>query len=120
MTQRGYGYSVAETALCIWEAMLEARLAADLSDDPRPSALETAWEERGTITMRAAAIRLAPAADAIWQLLSPEEQDELDCYDWEFIPLFVERVDWDALYVSDKDYPRLAREIASAGRAKHV
>lgn len=86
-----------EAALCIWEAMLEAKrdrhaLPADWAGE-----MSLRWYERGTVEMRHLAIALAEKALSAFDLIGQHEGAEaLDLipYDWEFIPAFVARVDW--------------------------
>lgn len=74
-----------EAALCIWEAMLENVVR----QSPQ---LKRAFETYGTVEMRHCAIRLAPLACKVWDLMTEDEQQDLIPYDWEFIPKFVRTV----------------------------
>lgn len=93
-----------EAALCIWEAMLEARPKPELVDVGRKDRirpwqieLETAFDKIGTVAMRHLAIALADSALTVFDLIGRHHGAEelgLIPYDWEFIPAFVARVDW--------------------------
>jgi len=86
-----------EAALCIWEAMIEARMkdareAPNWTDD-----LNDRFAENGTVQMRHTAIALADKALETFDLIGGAdgaEALELIPYDWEFVPAFVARVDW--------------------------
>lgn len=72
---------IAEAALCLWEAMLDAR-----SEGAAPPWLEEYWWGEGTSAMRMRCIALAPAVDKLWKSLGPD-QDDFEPFDWEFCPL---------------------------------
>lgn len=76
--------SIMETALCIWEDMLQSK-------NSYPP-LERAFEANGASAMRQRAMDLAPWVDAVYAL-HPEFPDS---FDWEFVPQVLEAVDWDA------------------------
>lgn len=94
-----------EAALCIWEAMLEARTTIPTTGK-RPSEdfaaqwivdLDDSWEARGAVEMRHLAIYFADLALETFDLIGGHEGAEaldLTPYDWEFVPAFVARVDW--------------------------
>lgn len=86
-----------EAALCIWEAMLEAREESKLVAPTWQTELEHAFRGRGSVEMRHVAIALSDDALRTFELIgSHEGAEELDLipYDWEFIPAFVALVDW--------------------------
>lgn len=74
-----------ETALCIWEAMLEMR-------EKLPE-LNQAWLDLGTSSMRAIAAEMALEADEEWYGI-PEDNRDGVMFDWDFIPGVVRRYDW--------------------------
>lgn len=87
-----------EAALCIWEAMLEAKSFPALQNAATwKHTLAETWRKRGSVEMRHTAIALADKALVVFDLIGGHEGAEaLDLipYDWEFIPAFVARVDW--------------------------
>ncbi|WP_266031247.1 hypothetical protein [Brucella intermedia] len=87
-----------EAALCIWEAMLENVVR----QSPQ---LKRAFETYGTVEMRHCAIRLAPLACKVWDLMTEDERENLIPYDWEFIPKFVRTVPLEVIgYGLDTNY----------------
>ena len=67
-----------EASMCVWEAIL------NMSIYGLPPALREAWDNYGTVTLRWACIYAGPAVNALWGELTPDEQEELIPYDWEF------------------------------------
>ena len=97
-----------EAALCIWECMHDAHAALPhRSEMPAHLAsgkvqqwqadMDRVWDAHGTVGMRQKAIGLAPDALQTFDLIGKHQGAEalgMDCYDWDFIPAFVARVDW--------------------------
>lgn len=89
-----------EAALCIWEAMLDARFPGEPAEGEAPiwaNVMDETWVARGTVEMRHTAIDLADKALEVFDLIGGIEGAEaLDLipYDWEFMPAFVALVDW--------------------------
>lgn len=88
-----------EAALCIWEAMMEARSSFEdgSSETDWFRQMDALWAERSTVEMRHTAMDLADKALEVFDLIGGCEGAEaldLISYDWEFIPAFVARVDW--------------------------
>jgi len=72
-----------EAALCLYEAMIDARM-----DSTSP-----AFEDAGSLTMRHHAIALAPYALAVFELI-PEETRFGHAYDFGIIPAILNTVIW--------------------------
>jgi hypothetical protein len=84
-----------EAALCLWEAMLEARPKewADSGDDESwRFRLDSLWHEVGTAAMRLSCIEAGKQIDAIWRDLSQDERDDFAPFDWDFVPTYLEHV----------------------------
>lgn len=100
---------ILEAALCIWEAMLEARgdnpvERAARKADPAEGAewqvqLDQLWERAGTVQMRRYAADLAPEFLHVYDGLGgfdTVEELNLTPYDWEFIPAVLAHVEWES------------------------
>ncbi|MFG1250245.1 hypothetical protein [Xanthobacter flavus] len=100
---------ILEAALCIWEAMLEARgdnpvERAARNADPAEGAewqvqLDQLWERAGTVQMRRYAADLAPEFLHVYDGLGGSdtlEELNLTPYDWEFIPAVLAHVEWES------------------------
>lgn len=89
-----------EAALCIWEDMLAAYTEHGRSDNAKPmddgqhAIFASAWENHGSVEMRHAAINLGAPACATWDAIPQDDQELFAPYDWEFIPWFVNQVEW--------------------------
>lgn len=89
-----------EAALCIWEAMLDARFPGEPAEGEDllwANVMDETWAARGSVQMRHTAIDLADKALEVFDLIGRHEGAEaldLTPYDWEFIPAFVALVDW--------------------------
>lgn len=100
---------ILEAALCIWEAMLEARGDNPVERAARKAGpaegaewqvqLDQLWERAGTVQMRRYAADLAPeflhVYDGLGGLDTLEELN-LAPYDWEFIPAVLAHVEWES------------------------
>jgi len=75
-----------EVACCFWEAMLELK--------GKIPELEKAFHHHGTNVMRFVAINLARGVDEEWNELTPDDQEDIGAFDWEFCPMLVRRIDW--------------------------
>jgi hypothetical protein len=80
----------AYASLCVWEAMLEG-----LGNDG------CKWRARranvGIAVLREDALALAPACEAAWASLSDDEQEAFGCFDFEFVPYWLnDCVEWSA------------------------
>ena len=85
-----------ETALCVWEAMLDLRADHDVKFATKPGtrAMMTVWEELGSVAMRRYAIEVASFALDVYADLRTEIDLGFWSYDFEFIPAVVENLDW--------------------------
>lgn len=102
-----------EAALCIWEAMLEAKRDRHALPDDWAGEMSLRWYVRGTVEMRHTAIALADKALEVFELIGGTDGAEaLDLipYDWEFIPAFVARVDWTDCTADPADIAKRLRE----------
>lgn len=80
-----------EAALCLWEAMNDARCA---SPPPQWAAPMLAhWEASGSVQMRHHALDLAAWACRVFDLIPEEDRDGF-AYDWEVIPAILAHVGW--------------------------
>lgn len=83
------------TALCLWEAHLEAYNSAVEREGHLRSRFD--WlviqqrEDEGAATCRDLMIDLAAECDAAWEALSDDEKDDAGCFDWEFVPEWLKR-----------------------------
>lgn len=85
-----------ETALCVWEAMLDLRASHDDNSAPNPGvrAMMTVWEELGSVSMRRHALEIADFALDVYAHVKAEIDGGFWSYDFEFIPALVENLDW--------------------------
>ena len=101
--------SILEAALCIWEAMLEARRVSPVEREARKAdpaegaewqaQLDQHWEQVGTVQMRRYAADLAPEFLHVYDGLGGSDTLEdlnLTPYDWEFIPAVLAHVEWES------------------------
>lgn len=109
---------IAEAAMCIWEAMLDARYPGEQHPDLMEP-MDRLWFDHGTVEMRHYAYRLALSALEVFELLGREycEEHDLIPYDWEFIPAVVRLADWSSLYAADNSPKRIERELRDAYHA---
>ncbi|WP_031293677.1 hypothetical protein [Sphingobium sp. HDIP04] len=70
-----------ETAMCLWEAMLEIRDRPDIA---------ARFEEVGTVAMRHAVMTLIADCEREWEAARGRDEDHSP-YDWEWCPAFLER-----------------------------
>jgi hypothetical protein len=80
-----------ETALCIWEAMLDLRSSGEA---PK---MQVVWDDMGTTFMRIMSIDLVAPVQAIWDGIP--DGDFCDTYDWDFVPACMNYVDWDTFTI---------------------
>lgn len=82
-----------EASLCVWEWMND-RYNQRESVEPWAVALCALWEDVGSNAMRDIARRLGPAVNRFWGSLTENERTTLIPYDFGFIPMVCERLDW--------------------------
>jgi hypothetical protein len=75
-----YSVDQIETALCLWEAMLEMR--------PKLPELDKRWKSHGTSALRSSVYCMVEECDEQWEALTKEEKDAI-AFDWEFVPAFI-------------------------------
>jgi len=88
---------ILEAALCIWEAMLEARRVSPVEPPNWEDRMMEVWEEVGTAHMRQFAIGLAPAILHVYDGIGGANAlPELNLipYDWMFVPSVLAEVVW--------------------------
>lgn len=91
-----------ETALCVWEAMLDIRDRftdgnGATADAPSYVAdMEAAWSGNGAFGMRCVARYLALELEEIWSGVPEDTRDGIT-FDWEFVPMMLEFVDWSGI-----------------------
>lgn len=84
------------TAACLWEAALDAYshedAALDVSHGPVPFyvRLRQHKERHGACTTREQVVALAVACDEAWDALTDDQKDAAGCFDWEFVPVWLE------------------------------
>ena len=96
--EQRFTYDDVEAALCLWEDFSDAVSDEFLhkKNDERSTirkAMAGFSENYGAYTVRQACIEHAPWAQAIWLLLSEDVRDCIQ-FDWEFIPMVNDLVDW--------------------------
>ncbi|WP_454629567.1 hypothetical protein [Bradyrhizobium cenepequi] len=84
---------IAEAALCLWEACLDAgnpEWRKGWSDETANAAalVEQYRDGWGSFELRHLCIRLAPECERVWQGLNDSDRDQMQ-FDWEFCPAFV-------------------------------
>jgi hypothetical protein len=98
----------AEAACCIWEALLERAHNKRISDD-KAKAIAYCFEQRGTNEMRHAAISLSVLCSDLWHALPEDERPH--CFDWDYVPAFVDMLAWDANTSSLVAIPSVAEAL---------
>lgn len=96
-------HSHIETAMALWEAVLDRR-----ADDDK--ALIAAFEANGFMEMRRMSAALIPAADAAWKQIG---DDFSSAWDWKFLPIVVAlwiEADFDASAVTVEKIVAAAKE----------
>ena len=113
-----------ETALCVWEEMLDRQRVKGPYDLPDDDVLRGAFETYGTASMRLFAVEVAGLVDRAWATLTAEKQDRVT-FDWEFVPDFLRSVGWDfsgsdptLLPVSDVGVAAMAARVTAAAAAR--
>lgn len=81
----------AETALCLWEACLECKFAAE-SDEKSP--LLIYWGEKGTSATRAETLVWAEWVNQVYEELPGTVTDGF-CFDWELVPAMLNLIQFD-------------------------
>jgi hypothetical protein len=82
--------------LSLWECM-DAATTTDESDPDRNTALFNLREEVGVAEMRDLCITLYPYLQLTFEAYEAEFGDWDCAFDWTFIPLFIDLIDWAAV-----------------------
>lgn len=87
-----------EAALCLWEAMLDAKSQSQPApmapaDNENVAAMRIAWGETGTATMRDHARTLSRYVLAVYDAIKPDSLDGF-AYDWEVVPAILATIEW--------------------------
>lgn len=81
------------TAACLWEAAIDAMARAKEPGAPTDNfdaRLKSYREGHGTHTVRDDVARMAVACDEAWEALTEREQFDAGCFDWDFVPAWLE------------------------------
>jgi hypothetical protein len=108
--------SICEAAMCLWEAMLDEYREEGKPGHEWALPLHARWDQWGTCEMRHVCIALAPIAERVWEAVRETgEEDHLVPYDWEFIPAFLRRVQFnephDSRHFDDIDEAAMAADL---------
>lgn len=77
-----------DAALCAYEYMLDRMNAAPIAPF---------WEAFGSAGMRACSPQAGRIVDAVYRQMQDEDYEFLECFDYEFVPAVLDRIDWKAL-----------------------
>lgn len=84
-----YNLTNMETAMCLWEAVMEARNKP--LTDPLRQQVDSFIEPLGTAEARLAVIDWVPACEAEWDAMDEDEREAALPYDWGHCSDFVAR-----------------------------
>jgi hypothetical protein len=82
-------YGQVETALCLWEAMLDYRDPHAMVDPAMRDKVDHMFGDNGSFTMRAAVASLADDCDEAWEAREALDGDDHIAFDFEFCPNFL-------------------------------
>ena len=86
--------TIAENAACLWEAILEADPTGETHGDGFPFTMRRAAKAEGMAQFRTRVTQHAEAVESGWK--AAQDSGFVDCFDWEFCPVFVARcIDWE-------------------------
>jgi len=85
------------TALAVWEELLKR-------DHDTHFDLVSFWDETGTAEMRVHTLTIAKWVDDIYAAM-PEESIDGIAFDWDFIPLALNLIDWDKCKPDEIKFP---------------
>lgn len=107
--QRRFTENDVDTALCIWEYILEQTRNYQNRPDPTKNKWESALQMDGTASMRQWA---AQQIDYVWEAFELAGGGEVYglSFDWDFVPAFMERAYDDELNI-DLGYEDIAKAI---------
>lgn len=107
--------------LALWECM-DAATTTDLDDPDRNTALFNLREEVGVAEMRDLCITLYPYLQLTFEAYEAEFGDWDCAFDWTFIPLFIDLIDWAAVSYTNvpgryhQTFTRLPSPLTTATR----
>jgi hypothetical protein len=91
-----WNYGQVETALCLWEAVVDMRTIGwtkqKAGEDPGDEyrALETYFDGHGSFSMRAIIASMVPECDRTWEAKKAiANSDDCEAFDFEFCPEFI-------------------------------
>ena len=122
MARKIYTELEAEAALCLWEAMIEAKAEAEKLQDCGVGGgddLLNAWEDTGTMFMRHEALRLAHVVCETFALIPVDLRDG-HSFDWEIVPAILDTFRWSHAGGAHDEPAQIAAvvsEVLSAQRA---
>ena len=114
---RPFDENEVNSALCIWEEILECR---GLEEDATKVAnwqmcIANIFAGIGTAAMRDMAVGLVRPLDRLWEEIDEfDGQNHMAPYDWEFVPWVISRMDWTGGHpaIPKNMLERLKNEIA--------
>lgn len=91
-------------ALAVWEELMAIR--ANERRSPYTDALNDVWDAVGTAEMRSIAVFIADRISGAWNALADTPADPCDAmsYDWEFVPIMLSFIDWEAINLFREGY----------------
>lgn len=108
-----------EAALCVWEAMLDARAQYCHGDAGKPSerpawaaAMGEAWQFNGSFGMRSVARHAALAIEDVWAALGDGLTDGI-AFDFEYCPVMLAQIDWQGIGTDQRGRLLLGAEAAA-------
>ncbi len=96
MARKIYSELEAEAALCLWEAMLEAKFTNEKREEEgleERSDMVSVWDDTGSLFMRHEALRLAHVVCETYELIPVGARDAI-AYDWEIVPAILDTFRW--------------------------
>lgn len=105
ITDELYSWGEVESAMCVWEELLERR--AGYAGSGAREALSDYWENYGTAQLRRDAAFIAVWVQEVWENMDDDVRSSV-CFDWEFVPRMIDQLKWgptDHMYKSDGKFP---------------
>lgn len=117
MARKIYSEPEAEAALCLWEAMLEAKFTNEQRVEAgmeTTSDLVDVWDVTGSLFMRQEALRLAHVVCEAFDLIPVDIRDGYP-YDWELVPAILGTFRWTYQQGGEHDAPAQIAAAVVAG-----